>query len=84
MSGFEVAGVVLGGFPILISALEHWHHGAKLLKNWWQFRREYRRSLDDINYHKLAFERNLQECLLPLVADDDEVEALVRDPTGPK
>lgn len=28
MSGFEVAGVVLGSIPLLISALEHYSDGA--------------------------------------------------------
>ncbi|KAF2815607.1 uncharacterized protein BDZ99DRAFT_514269 [Mytilinidion resinicola] len=83
MSGVEVAGVVLGGFPILISALEHWQSGAKLLQDWWQFRREYQRCLRDIGYHELAFRRNLEECLLPLIADDDEVKTLLADPAGP-
>ena len=83
MSGFEVVGVVLGGFPLLVSALEHWQSGARMLQNWWQFEREYQKSLMDINHQQLIFRQNLEECLLPLVADDDQVELLLADPTGP-
>jgi hypothetical protein len=31
MSGLEVAGVVLGAIPLVISALEHYGHGVRLM-----------------------------------------------------
>jgi hypothetical protein len=32
----------------------------------------------------LAFEQNLEEFLLPLIADDDELQQLIADPNGPE
>ncbi|KAM3550099.1 hypothetical protein ARSEF4850_008513 [Beauveria asiatica] len=40
MSGIEVAGLVLGAFPLLISALEHGRDTAKVLEIFWKIRRE--------------------------------------------
>lgn len=82
MSGIEVAGLVLGGFPILISALEKWKDGAQVLQDWWQIKREYRRCVHDIEYQSLSFERNLEECLLPLITDGDQLAILIADAGG--
>lgn len=43
MSGVEAAGFVLAAFPLLISALEHYRESAEVLKDWWRFKREYRK-----------------------------------------
>lgn len=32
MSGFEIVGVMLGGIPLLIAALEHYKHGIQTIK----------------------------------------------------
>ncbi|KAF2174674.1 hypothetical protein K469DRAFT_686008 [Zopfia rhizophila CBS 207.26] len=34
--------------------------------------------------HVARLRQNLEECLMPLVADDNEVETLLADPTGPR
>lgn len=43
MSGVEAAGFVLAAFPLLISALEHYRESAEVLKDWWRYKREYRK-----------------------------------------
>lgn len=43
MSGVEAAGLVLAAFPLLISALEHYRESAEVLKDWWRYKREYRK-----------------------------------------
>ena len=37
MSGFEVAGLVLGAIPLVISALEHYEEGVGVMKNMMQY-----------------------------------------------
>ncbi len=37
MSGFEVAGIVLGAIPLVISALEHYEDGVGVMKNMMQY-----------------------------------------------
>lgn len=82
MSGVEVAGLALGAFPLLISALEHYRHLADAAGVFWKIRREHRKWMHDLKICRLAFERNLQFLLLPLVADDDSIELLLNDPGG--
>ncbi|TVY53885.1 hypothetical protein LCER1_G004426 [Lachnellula cervina] len=83
MSGIEVAGLVLGAFPLMISALEHFRETAEVLEGWWKIKCEYRKCMRNLKYHKLAFEENLEELLLPLVADEDKLQLLLKEPGGP-
>ena len=84
MSGIEAAGFVLAVFPLLITALEHYRASAEVLSDWWQIKREYRKCRDEIRFHQLAFEQNLEKYLLPLIVDEDELQDLIADPGGPR
>ncbi|KAI8310682.1 hypothetical protein K4K61_000285 [Colletotrichum sp. SAR11_59] len=42
MSGFEVAGVVLGTIPLVISALEQYQKGISTMRKWRNYQRELR------------------------------------------
>jgi hypothetical protein len=84
MSGVEIAGFVLAAFPLMISALEHYRKGAEVLEGWWMIKCEYRKCKNNLNYHKVAFEENLEELLLPLIADEDKLQRLLNDPGGPE
>ena len=82
MSGLEVAGLLLGAFPLLISGLEHWRDVAKVGGFFWRVRKEYTKCRSDVLFHELLYKRNLKELLLPILNDADEVDRLVRDPDG--
>jgi hypothetical protein len=82
MSGVEIAGLILGAFPLLIHALEHYGKGAKVLTDWWRIQRAYTKCKQDLEYHKILFEDSVEQFLLPLVVDDDELKSLVDDPAG--
>ncbi|RDL42220.1 uncharacterized protein BP5553_02199 [Venustampulla echinocandica] len=84
MSGVELAGIVLGAFPLMISALEHYRKTAEVLEGWWKVKTEYRKCMRNLKYHKLAFEENLEELLLPLIADEEKLQLLINDPGGPE
>lgn len=106
MSGVEVAGLILGAFPLTISALEHYRETAETLGIFWkvntrlylfhppsnllvligyyiQIRRSYKTWIHGLNICKLAFEQNLEEFLLPLIADEEELQQLIAEPHGP-
>ena len=83
MSGVEVVGLLLGVFPLLISALEHYRQGAEILEDWWQIKKEYKKCKNEIKVHELAFESNMERFLLPLIVDDDDVDTLMAEPGGP-
>ena len=84
MSGIEVAGLLLGTFPLLISALEHYRQTAEVLEDWWQIKKEYKKCKNEIKVQELVFENNLERFLLPLVVDDDDVNELMSEPGGLK
>lgn len=82
MSGIEVAGLVLGAFPLLIKSLEYHREMADAAGVFWKIKREYRKWAHDLEMCNLAFSGNLQSLLLPLVADDDAIKELLADPGG--
>jgi hypothetical protein len=82
MSGIEIAGLVLGAFPLLIHALESFREGAEMVGDWWRIERAYRKCKQDLRYHRLVFEGNIERFLLPLIVDDDELRQLMKNPTG--
>ncbi|RYP70252.1 hypothetical protein DL771_005555 [Monosporascus sp. 5C6A] len=82
MSGFEIAGVVLGAFPIAIWGLEKYREVAKRFGFWHEIRLEYQKTSNELKFHKLSFVRNLKQLLLPLVVDDADMQKLISDPGG--
>lgn len=82
MTGIEVIGLVLGGFPLLIAALERSRKAAEVYDDWWQIKKEYRKCKQELQYAELALESNLEQLLLPMLVDDDEVKELISEPGG--
>lgn len=80
MSGFEIAGVVLGAFPLVLSALEKYRELATRLGLWGKVHLEYKKWRDDLDFHQLLFTRQLRQLLLPLVVDDDKIRELLSSP----
>ncbi|KAK3681013.1 hypothetical protein B0T22DRAFT_434709 [Podospora appendiculata] len=83
MSGIEVAGLLLGAFPIAIWALEQYRDVAKVMGFWYEIRLEYQRCSNELKFHRLSFIRNLKRLLLPLVPNDAQLQALINEPGGP-
>lgn len=82
MSGIELAGLVLGAFPVAIWALEQYRDVARMMGFWYEIRLEYQRSSNELKFHRLSFLRNLKRLLLPLVPDDAQLQRLINDPGG--
>ncbi|KAF3077054.1 hypothetical protein CFAM422_000398 [Trichoderma lentiforme] len=82
MSGFQIAGIVLGAFPIAISALEAYHDIAERVGLFLTIKNEYTNWKNDLNFYKLSFTINMRQLLLPLVADDDTITELLMAPGG--
>ncbi|VUC35070.1 unnamed protein product [Clonostachys rosea] len=82
MSGFEIAGVILGAFPLLITALEKYEEVGRRYDFWRRIRPEYRKCSHDLKYHSDVFRMNLRQLLLPQVADDDMIDRMITDPGG--
>ncbi|KAJ4350325.1 uncharacterized protein N0V89_008946 [Didymosphaeria variabile] len=82
MNGLEVAGVVLGAFPLLISGIEHWRDVAKVGGFYWWIRKEHTRCQRDCQFHEILYKNNLRELLLPLIPHANQVAELIADPGG--
>jgi hypothetical protein len=82
MSGIEIAGLVLGAFPLLIYALEKNRQGAEGVSDWWRIQRTHKKCHQELRYHQNLYEGNVERFLLPLVVDDGELAALMSDPAG--
>ncbi|KAK3367735.1 hypothetical protein B0H63DRAFT_489708 [Podospora didyma] len=82
MSGIEVAGIVLGAFPVAIWALEQYRDVARVMGFWYEIRLEYQRSSNELKFHRLSFLRNLKQLLLPLMPDDAQLQRLISNPGG--
>ncbi|KAM0549446.1 hypothetical protein ACHAPJ_009432 [Fusarium lateritium] len=81
MSGFEVAGIVLGSIPIVVSALEFYMKGLGTLQNF----RSYKRIIKSLILVLKTEHVNLQnicEKLLVGIAPQTRIEEMIRDPFG--
>ncbi|KAH6849665.1 hypothetical protein B0I37DRAFT_369530 [Chaetomium sp. MPI-CAGE-AT-0009] len=82
MSGFEVAGIVLGAFPILLSALEGYRALARTAGLWSNIRSEHQKCKNEVNAQRVAFVGNLKRLLLRLAIDDGKISQLLASPGG--
>jgi hypothetical protein len=82
MSGFEVAGIVLGAFPVALEALKRYREVSKTCGFWWEIRCEYQKCTNEIKFYQLSFRQNLKQLLLPLAVDEEQTKLLLADPGG--
>jgi hypothetical protein len=69
MAGIEVAGLVLGGFSLVISALEHYATIEKMSRTWWKLKREHKKDLGRLRDCELMYRANIRMLLAPLELD---------------
>jgi hypothetical protein len=65
----EVAGLVLGGFSLVISAMEHYEAMEKMGRTWWKVKREYKRDLGRLRDCQLMYRAHTRTLLAPLELD---------------
>ncbi|KAK3308718.1 uncharacterized protein B0T15DRAFT_380319, partial [Chaetomium strumarium] len=81
MSGIEIAGIVLGSFPILLKCLNHYRDGFRPLEEWWDFRTHSVAFVDDIRHQMMRYNENLIRLLGPIAANMRDLHDLIRNPT---
>lgn len=84
MSGIEVAGLVLGSFPIILNCLDYYREGFEPLEEWWNFRTHFVAFIDDIRHQMMKYNENMIRLLDPIVANSDSLTTLVRDAEDPR
>ncbi|KAK4162417.1 hypothetical protein QBC43DRAFT_321896 [Cladorrhinum sp. PSN259] len=81
MSGFEVAGIVLGSIPLLVSALEHYSEGVSTLRRWRKYERELQSLIRNLQTEHAKVKNVCEKLLYGLVPLSD-LEAMIKDPFG--
>ncbi|KAF2122662.1 hypothetical protein BDV96DRAFT_639235 [Lophiotrema nucula] len=81
MSGLEIAGVVLGALPLIISAFEHYAEGIATAKRFWRYKTEMRSLIEQIKTTKVIF-INTMEQLLTGIVRADQMDAFLSRPAG--
>jgi hypothetical protein len=83
MSGIEAVGLVLGGFSLIISAIEHYQTVEKMGKAFWKLRRQHREDIGRLEDCRLDYRMHMRRLLQPLVVEGTieqaELELLVED-----
>lgn len=83
MSGLEVAGLVLGAFPIAIEILGRYKEVARRLGFWYKIAAEHKKCDSQLKYHRIVYASNLKRLLLPLAGlDDTRINELLDNPGG--
>lgn len=86
MSGFEIAGVVLGAFPLCISAMEHYADTKRAAGTFIHIRRQHGKDYRRIKLCQAQFTLIMRQLLQPLldgaIVDQDEYDQLLSAPGG--
>jgi hypothetical protein len=81
MSGFEIAGVVLGVFPILQDAAKGLHSVFVHAETWWRFETEFEALISTIETEHIKYSQNLDILLGELDIPEEDRSRLQNDPT---
>ncbi|KAM0342386.1 hypothetical protein ACHAPU_009573 [Fusarium lateritium] len=82
MSGFEIAGAVLGGLPLLIEGVKAAQFYFQGLDRWWEFRRDFEAFSRAMEFEEVIFVQNLDILLTPLELSDNEYRSLRHSQTS--
>lgn len=80
MAGLEIAGVVLGSIPLLISGLEHYSKGLSTLKNVRDYETVIENLVTSLSMSLIIFRTSCEELLAPLLLPDEQFRELLANP----
>ena len=79
-TGIEVAGLILGSFPLVVSALEHYGEGLEAMQEWARFRTDFSGFLSDFVRQQIFFRQHIEDLLSTVVDTDYHMECMLDDP----
>lgn len=82
MSGFEVAGLVLGAIPLVVAAFQVYSDTFSKVDKWKRYAREVSRIGRSLRLEQARLESICEKLLSGLVPVTD-IEAMMKDPYGP-
>ncbi|KAF2739422.1 hypothetical protein EJ04DRAFT_310925 [Polyplosphaeria fusca] len=84
MSGFEIAGVVLGSLPLVISALEHYSEGLSTLQRMVRYEAVFQQLHVIFESGWTTYMASCERLLMPLAISDADFKELLQSPTSDK
>lgn len=81
MSGFEIAGAVLGSIPLIISTLEHYQNGVRTIQRWRKYDRELQSLIRNLETERVKLQ-NVCERLLDGLVPPSKIDIMVKNPLG--
>ena len=81
MSGFEIAGIVLGAFPILQDAAKGLRTVFGDVKTWWRFETEFEVFIATVETEHIKYSQNLEILLGDIDISEEDREKLQKDST---
>ena len=82
MSGFEVAGIALAVFPILVDGMVRFVDGVQTIRQWRRYRVRLQDYADFMGTQAVYYQDTLEELLTGIVQSEDEIVDLMRQPRG--
>ncbi|KAH7400307.1 hypothetical protein BKA64DRAFT_599928 [Cadophora sp. MPI-SDFR-AT-0126] len=79
MSGIEIAGLVLGGFRLLIATATKYKKSFERLQKWYKFRTEFLTFIDAVDIQRQLFNLSLECFLRSIDIEEDELEKFMDD-----
>lgn len=81
MSGFEIAGIVLGSIPLVIATLEKYGTGLSMLQRWRKYQRELQSLIRNLETERIKLQNVCEKLLIGLV-QPSKIETLINNPMG--
>jgi len=82
MSGFEIAGIVLGDVPLIISALGHYEGVIGPTVAFFQWKGQLSKAIDELSVVYASYDQTLRLLLQPVVSQE-EVFVMMEDTDDP-
>lgn len=82
MSGIEIAGLVLGAFPIALEILKQYEVVKTQVRLWRGIQEAYVECQDELIFQQLLFQDNLLDLFSMTMADDEKIKELISNPGG--
>ena len=82
MSGFEVAGIALAVFPILVDGMARFVDGVQTIKRWRRYRVILQDYADVVESQRVYYQDTLEGLLTGIVQSEDEIKDLIEQPRG--
>lgn len=83
MSGLEIAGLVLGAFPIVCGVARELEDVFQNTISWWEFERSFENLIAGIITQEIAYQQVLERLVEHLEVSEDEYNSLVADQDSP-